>query len=193
MTTNSDQDAGMFRLALSLRQELDPVRFDTYFFDSGLVYVYVTRSDDTFEEATNLVHELGHAILAETPLGFLHQTLFQLACAAADYLWQRRVLPQLQRSLPPEAEPGQRLRELDHLQQVGPRERERRQETKREADELFSAAELSLRWALNDSGTESICRTLLEIQRRRRVLIQSSRLCHEAVATFLQLGNEVQP
>jgi hypothetical protein len=189
----ASQDAEMFRLALTLRQELDPARFDTYFFDTSLVYVYVSRSADPLEYATNLVHELGHAILAETPLGFLHQTLFQLAAAAADFLWTRRVLPHLKRALPVEEQRGQRAEELNHLERVGPRDREERTRTKDTANELFGAAEEALRWALSDPATVSICQTLLEIQRRRKLLIHSSRLCHEGVATFLQLGNDNEP
>jgi hypothetical protein len=178
----------LFKLAVASRRERDPAHFENYFFDSSIVYVYVSASGSELDQVTNLTHELGHALLAETPLGFTHQALFYLASAIAEKLWNTCLVPAFKRHLPQSSRTVERATELRAFEAEGSRRPELQRNAVAEADELLRLSAPDIRESLSTPENRSLASAFLDIQERRHLIGQSARLCHEAVATDYELG-----
>ncbi len=182
----ANQAEDIFRLALNLRRETDPARFDTYFFDASTVYVYVSQAGSPLSFVSNLVHEIGHSLLANSPLGFVHQSLFELAAIASGYLWHHRIEPVLKANLAHGVDTEAHLQSLNDLSERGPRDRATRKNIRQKADLLWEASLPELKQALREE--RDLIAALLALEQRRTQLMDASRLCHEAIATFMQCG-----
>jgi hypothetical protein len=181
------QNEHEFRLALSVRQERDPDLYG-YFFDTSIVYVYVNRYGNPLDFASNLLHELGHSKLADTPLGFLQMSLFEIAALAGEELYHGVIEPILKRHSNRTADFGRRQNELTHLETLGPRNSVVQEASRKEAIELFSRAQSDLTIALSDSNSCNLVSLFRRIQRRRKLISDQARLSHEANATYFQLS-----
>lgn len=179
-------DENEFRRMLAVRMEID-ASFSGYFFDQSLVYVFLAPGQTKTGFVSNLVHETGHARLADSPLGLLHQILFELAARCGERLHATVVEPVFQKHIRrPESN---ELANTERLIVGEKRSAEIRDRERKIANEAFSSAQSELVEQLSAKIHEPVLALFRRIQERRRFLIGSSPVCHEAVAMFHQCGS----
>lgn len=179
------------RRVLSCRQE-QCASFDSFFFDSSAVFVYAARRPDLAAFLSNIVHEYGHALLADTPTGFLLQTLFEMKARIAENLYQAHIQPVLRANLEPEVDRGSRAKQLAQLETEGPRNRAAQAEVTKQAGDLFDVSAQGLRQALSAEETLPKVRAFKTIHQRSSRLRKAATRPHEAMATFYQCGGSDQ-
>ncbi len=162
--------------------------FSTWFYDASLVFVYCLPSSSPLENTSNLLHELAHAELANTPLGFLRQTLFELSARLADSLYQTRVLPVLREHAVKHFSSDERQPDAG-LISGAPRTFAEQERTRKVADQLYQHAHDDIVNSLFADVSREQIELFLLLQRRHKAIAEHSILSHEAAATYWQLGD----
>lgn len=181
----TDENEKEFRRALAVRKEID-ASFSGYFFDQSLAYVLLGTGTSKANFLSNLVHETGHSLLADSPLGLLHHILFELAARCAERLYARVVEPVMREHVkdPTNAD----IEQLNDLERGGQRDEAARAGVRGEAARAFESARTEMTERLLAESHEPTLRLFRRTQERRRNLIKASQLCHESVAMFHQCG-----